>query len=119
MSFKNKIEKIMNRRPWESFYPKDKRNIEIPNLSVYEYLLDNNKMTFDEFFKNINICVKALRSVSIREGDVVTICMPNTPEAVISFYAVNKIGAIANMLHPLSAEEEIKIVVLILNKVML
>ena len=34
--------------------------------------------------------------------------MPNTPEAIIAFYALNKIGAIANMIHPLSAEEEIK-----------
>ena len=34
--------------------------------------------------------------------------MANTPEAVISFYAVSKIGAIVNMIHPLSAEEEIK-----------
>ena len=29
--------------------------------------------------------------------------MPNTPEAVISFYALNKIGVVANMIHPLSA----------------
>ena len=39
---------------------------------------------------------------------MVTICLPNTPEAAITFFAVNKIGAIANMIHPLSAEEEIK-----------
>ena len=45
--------------------------------------------------------------------------MPNTPEAAISFYAVNKIGAIANMLHPLSAEEEIKHSLISTNSVML
>ncbi len=33
--------------------------------------------------------------------------MPNTPQAVIMFYAVNRVGAVANMVHPLSAEEEI------------
>ena len=34
--------------------------------------------------------------------------MPNTPESVASFFAINKIGAISNMVHPLSGEEEIK-----------
>ncbi|UKI58414.1 MAG: hypothetical protein L6V81_03125 [Clostridium sp.] len=34
--------------------------------------------------------------------------MPNTPEAIICFYALNRIGAICNMIHPLSSEEEFK-----------
>ena len=65
-------------------------------------------MTFKYFFGEVNLCAKALRSQGIRPGDVVTVLMANTPEAVIAFYAINKIGAIANMVHPLSAEEEIK-----------
>ena len=110
------------KHPWDKFYDKDKRTVEVPNMSVYEYLRDcsqdhldsialnyfNKKMTYRTFLNEINVCARALRSQGIREGDVVTICMPNTPEAVIAFYAVNEIGAIANMVHPLSAEEEIK-----------
>ena len=90
--------------------------------SVYEYIKEMNegnddciainyfkrKMTFRTFFKQIDECASAFKSTGIREGDVVAICMANTPEAVIAFYALNKIGAIANMLHPLSSEEEIK-----------
>ena len=116
------INKIKYKHPWDKYYKKDERTIDVPNMSIYEYLRDcntnhldlialnyfNNKMTFRTFLNEINICAKALKSQGIREGDVVTICMPNTPEAVIAFYAVNEIGAIANMLHPLSAEEEIK-----------
>ena len=116
------INKIKYKNPWDKFYDKDKRSIEVPNLSLYEYLREcsenhldeiainyfNKKMTFRVFLNEINVCARALRSQGIREGDVVTICMANTPEAVISFYAVNEIGAIANMIHPLSAEEEIK-----------
>ena len=45
--------------------------------------------------------------------------MPNTPEGVISYYALNKIGAIANMIHPLSAEEEIKHTLIETDSVML
>lgn len=45
---------------------------------------------------------------NIGKGDIVTICMPSTPETIISFYALNKIGAVANMVHPLSSENQIK-----------
>ena len=107
---------------WDKFYPRDKRNIKIPEGSLYEYIyncskdkLDNDainyfgyKMNYRDLFKEIDLCARAFRSQGVRSGDVVSICMANTPEAVISFYAVSKIGAIANMIHPLSSEEEIK-----------
>ena len=120
--FDKMVNKMKYKHPWDKYYDKDKREIEVPNVSVYEYMRDcsqnvldktalnyfNRKMSRRTFLNEINICAKALRSQGIREGDVVTICMPNTPEAVIAFYAINEIGAIANMIHPLSAEEEIK-----------
>ena len=121
-AFNKVVNKMKYKHPWDKYYDKDKRSIQVPNVSLYEYLRDsceghldeialnyfNKKWTFKSFLGDINICARALRSQGIRAGDVVTICMPNTPEAVISFYAVNEIGAIANMVHPLSAEEEIK-----------
>ena len=114
--------KIIKRHRWYKFYTKEQRNIEVPKVSLYEYIrihnLDNmnrtainyfgRKITYEEFFYNIDLCARSLVSHGVREGDVVSICMANTPEAVISFYAVNKVGAVANMIHPLSAEEEIK-----------
>ena len=57
--------------------------------------------------EKINVCARALKSIGIRPGDKVTICMPNCPQTVIMFYAVNLVGAIANMVHPLSSENEI------------
>ena len=47
-------------------------------------------------------------ALGIQKGDRVTICMPNCPQAVDSFYALNRIGAVSNMIHPLSAAGEIK-----------
>ena len=44
----------------------------------------------------------------MRPGEKVTICLPNMPMAIAMFYGVNMIGAIANMIHPLSAEGEIE-----------
>ena len=45
--------------------------------------------------------------MGIKAGDKVTICMPNLPQTVYSLYALNYIGAVASMIHPLSAEAEI------------
>src|SRR3546814_18024452 len=33
--------------------------------------------------------------------------MPTTPQGVIAFYAANKLGAVAALIHPLSSSEEI------------
>ncbi|MBQ7031767.1 MAG: AMP-binding protein [Bacilli bacterium] len=107
---------------WEHFYKKEDLEIEVPDMSLYEYMMEvtkeykngdalnyfGKKITFKLFWEYIDRCARSFKSLGVREGDVVTICMPNTPEAAIAFFAVNKIGAIANMIHPLSAEEEIK-----------
>ena len=42
------------------------------------------------------------------ENDKITICMPNTPEGIIMVYAVNMVGAICNMVHPMSSEKELE-----------
>lgn len=106
---------------YKKFY-KNKTNINTKNLSMYEYLLNNselnrnlialnyfnNKITYQNLLIEIDKCSKSLKYLGIKENDVVTICMPNIPEAVISLYAINKIGAVANIIHPLSSQEEIK-----------
>lgn len=79
---------------------------EHPDLAAYEFM--GRKTTYRSFMEDIHTCAKALRSIGIQEGDFVTICMPNTPQAITMFYALNLIGAIPNMVHPLSAEAEIE-----------
>ena len=76
-----------------------------PDTMAYDFF--GSTVTYKEFAESIDLCAKALTAAGIRPGERVTICMPNTPQAVIMFYAVNRIGAVANMVHPLSAEEEI------------
>lgn len=96
--------------------------LQYPDCSVYElveqsihkygnqisYNYFGNKKTYRELGQYIDECARAFKALGVRAGECVSICMPNTPEAVIAFYALNKIGAIANMIHPLSAENEIK-----------
>ena len=108
--------------PWGKFYKKGDMNIDVPNISIYQYLVENCKKymdrpaidyfgairTYREFLGQIDQAASAFKSQGIRKGDVVSILSANVPEALISFYALNKIGAVANMLHPLLSENEIK-----------
>ena len=65
------------------------------------------KATYREFLDKIDTCAKALVAMGIKKGDKVTICLPNMPQALVMFYGLNRMGAIPNMVHPLSAEGEI------------
>ena len=108
--------------PWYKFYGDEKQHLEYPDYSAYKLIeytasrhLNNisynyygTKKTYHEFLKQIDDTARAMKAIGVKHKDVVSICMPNTPEGIISFYAANKIGAIASMIHPLSAENEIK-----------
>lgn len=76
-----------------------------PDSLAYEYF--GTKSTYRDLVKKIEDVSGAYYALGVRKDDIVTIIMPNTPEAVISIYALNRIGAVANILHPLSAQEEI------------
>ena len=65
--------------------------------------------TYPEMIREIERCARALKAIGVKENDKVTIAMPNCPQAIYMFYAVNLVGAIGNMIHPLSAEKEIEL----------
>lgn len=108
--------------PWKKYYTKADLNYKIPDITMYDQVLEsarkypNNvavqymgrKINYTSFLNKIDICAKGFYKLGIKKGDIVTILLPNVPEALISLYALNKLGAVANMTHPLSAEEEIK-----------
>ena len=77
-----------------------------PNNIAYDFM--GGKVRYKDFINKVDNCARALACIGVKEGEAVTICMPNAPQAVVMFYAVNKIGAIANMVHPLSSEKEIE-----------
>ena len=77
-----------------------------PNNIAFDFM--GKSTTYKEMVKEIERCAKALKTIGVREGDKVTIAMPNCPQAIYMFYAVNLVGGIANMIHPLSAEKEIE-----------
>src|SRR5699024_4586000 len=56
----------------------------------------------------IDQCAAVLLAFGVNPGDRFTICMPNLPQTVAAIYAVNRIGAVCNMLHPLSTPDEVR-----------
>ena len=52
-------------------------------------------LTYRELDREVCRLAGGLRSLGLRRGDVVAICMPNVPEAFVAMLAVPKIGCIA------------------------
>ena len=77
-----------------------------PDYVAFDFMGKPTK--YKKLIEQIENCAKALKTIGIREGDRITIAMPNCPQAIYLFYAVNLVGGIANMIHPLSAEKEIE-----------
>lgn len=77
-----------------------------PKAVAFDFM--GKSTTYSEMMDNIVKCAKSLKTIGIRENDRITIAMPNCPQAIYMFYAVNLVGAVANMIHPLSAEKEIE-----------
>ena len=77
-----------------------------PGSVAFDFM--GKSTTYKKMIQEIERCAKSLKVLGIRAGDKVTIAMPNCPQAIYMFYAVNLVGGIANMIHPLSAEKEIE-----------
>ena len=111
-------------RPWLKYYKEDNvpESIEYPDCSMVDMLIESaekwpdrvaysyygHKVTYKNFIKKIEKAARALKNYGVKEGDRVTICMPNTPEGITMVYAVNMVGAVCNMVHPLSSEKELE-----------
>lgn len=111
-------------RPWLKYYEEEgiPANIEYPDCSMVDMVMqsaekwpDNvaisyygHKVTYKNFVKKIEKVARALKNYGVKEGDRITICMPNTPEGILMVYAVNMVGAVCNMVHPLSSEKELE-----------
>lgn len=82
--------------------------------SMYSFVRENNekdwkhtkliyfgkKINAEKAFAAIDSVATYLYKSGVQKGDSVVICLPNIPQAIYAFYAINKIGAIANIVHP-------------------
>ena len=107
--------------PWFKFYGDMPHTLNYPAKTIYElvraaalkypndvaYEFMGKNVTYSQFMARIDRVAKALLALGVGKGDRFTICMPNCPQALDTFYALNRIGAVSNMIHPLSAPSEI------------
>ena len=113
----------MSDAPWTKHYGDVPASLSYPNGTLYDVLKDaakghddwcayefmGSRTSYSELMKDVGTVSSALSSMGVRKGDRVIICLPNTPQAVTMFYAVNKIGAVAVMAHPLSSKKEMEL----------
>ncbi len=109
-------------KPWLKYYPKYIIERDIPKMTIYDYVLSSNnyypdrialnyfdnKISYGEMIEKIDITALALMQLGVKEGEIVTICLPTVPEFVYLFYAISKIGAIATMIDPRKSSEEME-----------
>jgi long-chain acyl-CoA synthetase len=108
--------------PWYKWYGKRKKTIKYPKTSMYDEVQRaaktwpeltalsyfGNHISYDTLVTEIDKAARGFISLGAKKGDTISLCSANVPEAIIALYAINKIGCIVNVFHPLSAPNEIR-----------
>lgn len=109
-------------KPWLKYYGDVPHEVDFPRRTMYEtvkeaaetypdriaYDFMDYKATYRQFMEQIDRCADALAALGLKEGERMTIAMPTSPPGIICFYALNRLGAVASMIHPLSTGSEIE-----------
>ena len=112
---------MYEQKPWLKFYKNVPETIDYPRVTMYEALMQTVERfpdriaydffdytsTYRQFGQDIDTYANALAAIGMKKGDRITISMPTSPQGVICFYAANKLGVVASMIHPLSTAQEI------------
>ncbi len=107
-------------RPWLNRYPKELIDDKVSVQSIYDYLRECNKdnletpalnyfgkkLTYRQFFNEIETAALAFRAVGVKEGDIVTVVSLSCVRSVVCMYALNKIGAMPSYINVLALENE-------------
>ena len=109
-------------KPWQKYYTKEALTAIIPEMTAYQYMVSKNqdnlkttainyfgkKISFKEFIEEIDETARRLYNLGISEGNVVTVMSVANPELEILFYALNKLGAIINLIDVRSDYKQIR-----------
>lgn len=109
-------------KPWLKYYKKDSIRAGLPKCTIYEYVWNNNKdylsnvalnyfdrkITYQDLFDNIDKSAKGFSALGLKQGDIIIMVTVTIPETIYSLYALNKLGAIPNMVDPRTNIEGIK-----------
>ncbi len=106
--------KITEEKVWMKYYSEEARNITLPKLKAFDYVMECNKyrlkepalhyygtdISFKELRHKVDACAKAFTALGVKSGDIVTFLSASIPETIAAVYALNKIGAAANTIDP-------------------
>lgn len=109
------------RAPWVRFYGKVPAHLDYPEGSMMDavtavaektpdqaaYTFQGVRTSYRELVEQAHRVARAFAAAGVKKDDRVTVCLPNCPQAVLCFYGLNLIGAVATMIHPLSSIGEI------------
>ncbi len=77
-----------------------------PEATAIQYY--NNHINYASLMDQVHACAAGFILHGVKKGDFVTVFLPNIPQSVIAAYAINRIGAICNLVHPLSTMDELR-----------
>ena len=108
-------------KPWLKYYDEDA--ITAPNtaLTIYDFLWTNNKdhlediaidyfdkkITYNQLFREIDQIARSFSAIGVKKDDIVIMATVTTPETIYALYALNRLGAVANMVDPRTNIEQI------------
>ncbi len=109
------------KEPWLKSYGEVPFHLNYPEKTMSEVVLGTagkekdfpalafmgRKIAFASLAENIDVIARAFYAIGVRPGNRVLVCLPNVPQAIYCLYGLNRIGAVATMVHPLSAVGEI------------
>lgn len=94
---------------WSVYYDKEEMNVKFSTSSMYEaihhtgyenrtaFTYYGRSFTYGLMYEWIDRTSKAFMYNGIGKGDVVMLMLPTLPESLYCFYALNRIGAISNL----------------------
>lgn len=109
-------------KPWQKYYSKEAITASIPELTAYQYMVSQNednlstkaimyygkKISYKNYIDMIDETARRLYNLGVTEGEVVTVMSVANPELEILFYALNKLGAVINLIDVRSDYKQIK-----------
>ena len=109
-------------KPWQKYYSKEAITDSIPELTAYQYMVSQNKdnlstkaimyygkkISYKNYIDMIDETARRLYNLGVTEGEVVTVMSVANPELEILFYALNKLGAVINLIDVRSDYKQIK-----------
>ncbi|MEI3252099.1 MAG: class I adenylate-forming enzyme family protein [Candidatus Gastranaerophilaceae bacterium] len=109
-------------KPWQKYYSKEAITASIPELTAYQYIVSQNKdnlstkaimyygkkISYKNYIDMIDETARRLYNLGVTEGEVVTVMSVANPELEVLFYALNKLGAVINLIDVRSDYKQIK-----------